>query len=206
MCQRRHRLCVALSFFRFPSQLDFLPLQIKLETASGKFNLEIAVLQEQKSALQHTLNEVREESARKQTMYTSVSASFEKALAQRDEASKRLVQAEERRAVSAEREALEAVKVVNELREQVSGLGAELAEARKRAKENMEPSVEEVEKVNALRVRVAELEGVNATLGQRARGLKRRYKEGDLVSVGSQTDRLFYDLCVVRRTTTRRIS
>jgi len=139
-------------------------------------------------------------------MYTSVSASFEKALAQTDEASKRLVQAEERRAVSAEREALEAVKVVNELREQVSGLGAELAEARKRAKENMEPSVEEVEKVNALRVRVAELEDVNATLGQRARGLKRRYKEGDLVSVGSQTDRLFYDLCVVRRTTTRRIS
>ena len=139
-------------------------------------------------------------------MYTSVSASFEKALAQTDEASKRLVQAEERRAVSAEREALEAVKMVNELREQVSGLGAELAEARKRAKENMEPSVEEVEKVNALRVRVAELEDVNATLGQRARGLKRRYKEGDLVSVGSQTDRLFYDLCVVRRTTTRRIS
>jgi hypothetical protein len=31
-----------------------------------------------------------------------------------------------------------------------------LAEARKRAKENMEPSVEEVEEVNALRVRVAE--------------------------------------------------
>ena len=103
-------------------------------------------------------------------------------------------------------EALEAVKMANELREQVSGLGAELAEARKRAKENMEPSVEEVEKVNALRARVAELEGVNATLRQRARGLKRRYKEGDLVSVGSQTDRLFYDLCVVRRTTTRRIS
>jgi hypothetical protein len=67
-------------------------------------------------------------------------------------------------------EALEAVKMANELREQVSGLGAELAEARKRAKENMEPSVEEVEEVNALRVRVAELEGVNATLGQRARG------------------------------------
>ena len=65
-------------------------------------------------------------------------------------------------------EALEAVKMANELREQVSGLGAELAEARKRAKENMEPSVEEVEEVNALRVRVAELEGVNATLGQRA--------------------------------------
>jgi predicted nucleic acid-binding Zn-ribbon protein len=108
-------VCVALSFFRFLSQLDFLPSQIKLETALGKFNLEIAVLQEEKSALQHALNEVREESVRKQTMYTSVSASVEKALAQTDEASKRLVQAEERRAVSAEREALEAVKMVNEL-------------------------------------------------------------------------------------------
>jgi len=115
LCLRRHRVCVALSFFRFLSQLDFLPSQIKLETALGKFNLEIAVLQEEKSALQHALNEVREESVRKQTMYTSVSASIEKALAQTDEASKRLVQAEERRAVSAEREALEAVKMVNEL-------------------------------------------------------------------------------------------
>ena len=75
-----------------------MPSQIELETASGKFNLEIAVLQEQKSALQHALNEVREESAQKQTMYISVSASFEEALAQMDEVSKRLVQAEEWRA------------------------------------------------------------------------------------------------------------
>jgi predicted nucleic acid-binding Zn-ribbon protein len=91
------RCIVVLPFF-VSSRFDFLPSQIELETASGKFNLEIAVLQEQKSALQHALNEVREESARKQTMYTSVSASFEKALAQMDEVSKQLVQAEEWRA------------------------------------------------------------------------------------------------------------
>ena len=78
LCLRHHRLCVALSSFRFSSCLDLTSCHHR---ALGKFNLKIAVLQEQKSALQHTLNEVREESARKQTMYTSVSASFEKALA-----------------------------------------------------------------------------------------------------------------------------
>ena len=87
--------CIVVLPFFVSSRFDFLPSQIELETASGKFNLEITVLQEQKSALQHTLNEVRKESARKQTMYISVSASFEKALAQMDKVSKRLVQAEE---------------------------------------------------------------------------------------------------------------
>jgi chromosome segregation ATPase len=144
-------------------------------------------LQEQKCALQHSLSELQDEFSQQKKVHIDASCYFDKTLAEKDAINNRLLQAEERRAISAEREAAEGVKLVKGLREKIVELGAQIEDVRKQAAESVMPSEEHIEAVDTLRAKIAELEDENGKLRQRAQGLKKRYQEGDLVSVQYHT-------------------
>ncbi|KAJ7121263.1 hypothetical protein C8R43DRAFT_75767 [Mycena crocata] len=153
----------------------------KLESATGKLNIEIAVLREQKAGLQTTLNQVTEDATTQRNGYLGAAVDYENKLNKQEETHTKLVQAEERRAMSAEREAADAKRLVDDLIQQVESARAELEDAKKKSRDaaSRESLGMEGEAV-VLRARLEEVEGENSRLQHRAKILNKRYKDGDL--------------------------
>ncbi|KAJ7451799.1 hypothetical protein B0H11DRAFT_309581 [Mycena galericulata] len=153
----------------------------KLESATGKLNVEIAVLREQKAGLQATLTRVTEEAATQQAGFLGASVDYENKLSKQEEMHAKLVQAETQRTVVAEREAADAKRVADGLVLQVESGRAELEDVKKKAREAASRDSLGMEgEVVVLRARLEELEGDNSRLQHRARNLDKRYKDGDL--------------------------
>ncbi|KAJ7761101.1 hypothetical protein B0H16DRAFT_559709 [Mycena metata] len=153
----------------------------KLEFAIGKLNIELAVLREQKTGLQASLNQAKEEVVAQQAGFLSTSIDYESKLVKQEETHTKLIQAEERRAVSAEREVAEAKRLVDELMQQVEVGRVELEDVKRNSREAASRVSVGVEgEVVVLRARLEELEGENSRLQHRARILNQRYKDNDL--------------------------
>ncbi|KAJ6625740.1 hypothetical protein B0H10DRAFT_2211632 [Mycena sp. CBHHK59/15] len=153
----------------------------KLESTTGKLNVEIAILREQKASLQTVLNQVTEEAATQRAAFLAANVDYEKKLAKQEETHAKLVHAEEQRAVSAEREATDARRLVDELTQRLESGRAELQDAKKKSRESAARESMGMEgEVIGLRARLEEMEGENERLQHRARMLHKRYKDGDL--------------------------
>ncbi|KAJ7045960.1 hypothetical protein C8F04DRAFT_1388497 [Mycena alexandri] len=153
----------------------------KLESAIGKLNVELAVLREQKTGLQASLNQAKEEAVAQQAGFLNASVDYESKLVKQEETHTKLIQAEERRAVSAERDFAEAKRLVDDLMQQVEAGRVELEDVKSKSREAASRVSMGVEgEVVVLRARLEELEGENSRLQHRARILNQRYKDNDL--------------------------
>lgn len=169
------------SDFRRSEKLTIF-IQAKLESVTGKLNVEIAVLREQKAGLQATVTRVTEEAAAQQAGFIGASVDYENKLSKQEETHARLVQAETQRTVAAGRDAADAKRLADDLVQQLESGRAELEDAKKKAREVASRESLGMEgEVVVLRARLEELEGENSTLQNRARNLNKRYKDGDLV-------------------------
>lgn len=112
----------------------------------------------------------------------------------------KLVQAEERRAIAAEKDAEGAKEQVENLLQQVESGRVELEEVKRKAREAASQENVDVEgEVVVLRVRLEELEGENSRLQHRARDLMQRYKDGDLVRICAFILRRHPLICILER-------
>ncbi|KAJ7739045.1 hypothetical protein DFH07DRAFT_943990 [Mycena maculata] len=153
----------------------------KLESATGKLNVEIAVLTEQKTGLQAALTRVTEEAATQQAGFLGASVDYENKLSKQEEMHAKLIQAESQRANAAEREAADTKRLADDLAQQIESGRADLEDAKKKAREAVSRDSLGMEgEVIVLRARLEELEGENSRLQHRARNLNKRYKDGDL--------------------------
>ncbi|KAJ7141340.1 hypothetical protein C8R44DRAFT_244833 [Mycena epipterygia] len=160
----------------------------KLESTTGKFNVEIAVLREQKAGLQATINQVTEEATTQRAAFVGASVDYENKLSKQEETHAKLVQAEERRAIAAERDVADAKRLVDDLMQQIESVRAELEDVKKKSREVASRENIGMEgEVVVLRARLEELEGENSRLEHRARMLHKRYKDGDL----SDSEKIF---------------
>lgn len=153
----------------------------KLESVAGRLNVEIAVLQEQKGHLQATLDQVTEDASTQRAAFLAASLDYENKLHKQEETHVKLAQADELRAVAAERDTADAKRLVDDLMQQVDSGRAELADMKHRLHEAASRKSTGMEgEVVVLRARLEELEGENSKLQYRARALNKRYKDGDL--------------------------
>lgn len=156
-----------------------------MEAISGKLQLEIAVLREQKTNLQRSLDDVKVESRRLHEALTSSAVESEKRLSQQETISNHLVQSETLRATYLEHELEEVKKTETTLRQQLAIADGELEESRKRLLDGQQPSSAHMEVVNVLERQVQELETMNGELARREKTIGARYKAGALVRLPS---------------------
>ncbi|KAF7305927.1 hypothetical protein HMN09_00746900 [Mycena chlorophos] len=153
----------------------------ELESTTGKLNVEIAVLREQKAALQTTLNQVVEESATQRTGFLAASADYETKMGEQKDILARLVEAEERKTLAAEKEATEAKRLVAQLEAEMDGARSEIEESKRKLREAISAKGSSTNgEMIVLQARLEELESENSTLQTRARTLQKRYQDGDL--------------------------
>ncbi|TFK37394.1 hypothetical protein BDQ12DRAFT_713501 [Crucibulum laeve] len=171
----------------------------KLESATGKLKTEIAILQEQKSTLQVSLEELRKENIAKQVSLASTTSEFTSRLSKQESASERLVKTQEKRAVAAEREVTKWEKEAAKLEKETAKLEKEALDASKNA-EQLETTVgglrervaqleaseiaagARLEELGFLEKRVWDLEEENDKLRHQAEGLMKRYEAGELTN------------------------
>ncbi|KAJ7267591.1 hypothetical protein B0H12DRAFT_116565 [Mycena haematopus] len=153
----------------------------KLESAIGKLNTELAVLREQKATLQATLTQVTDDLSTQRAGFLGASVDYQDKLCKLEETQTKLVQAEERRAIAAERDAAEAKQQVEVLMLQVESGKAELEDVKQKAREAASrESMGVGGEVVVLRARLEELEEENSSLQRKAKNLMQRYKDGVL--------------------------
>ncbi|KAJ7071970.1 hypothetical protein C8F01DRAFT_1243071 [Mycena amicta] len=153
----------------------------ELESTSGKLNVEIAILREQKANLQTSLNQVMEESATQRTGFLAATIDYENKMNEQKEIHAKLVEAEERKTGVAEKEAAEANRLVTQLEQQWEVARTETEDAKRKLREaisakSSSPNGEAI----VLQARLEELEAENFTLQNRSRTLQSRYQDGDL--------------------------
>jgi chromosome segregation ATPase len=148
-------------------------------------NLEIAVLKEQKANLQTTLerteDQAKESSKAAREKLITITADFEKQLAQQEAHHICLYQLEEQRRNQVEKDLVSAKNAVIILEERLRTVDGELEELKERLDERKGLSSSQLQEVASLKARVRELEGINIGLIQREKVIDARYKEGDLV-------------------------
>jgi len=170
-----------------------------MESSTSKLKVEVATLQEQKSNLEASLNDLRkkaeEDSTLQRQAHTNVVSDYENRSAQQEANLGRIVQAEERRAARAEKELEDAKVELNDLKrdlreakkaevvleDKLAAVHAELDAVKMRAMEDAQPSLAQVEENNRMSERIRELETLNEGLVERAKRINDRHKEGDLV-------------------------
>jgi chromosome segregation ATPase len=170
-----------------------------MESSTSKLKVEVATLQEQKSNLEASLNDLRkkaeEDSTLQRQAHTNVVSDYESRFAQQEANLGRITQAEERRAARAEKELEDAKVELNDLKrdlreakkaevvleDKLAAVHAELDAVKKRAMEDAQPSLAQVEENNRMSQRIRELETLNEGLVERAKRINDRHKEGDLV-------------------------
>jgi cell division septum initiation protein DivIVA len=146
----------------------------------NKLQLENAVLQQQNTTHQDTLDVLRVDSKHRQELDAAVIAKYQDQLSRQESNNHRTIQTLERRADAAERNLTEANRSAEVLR----------AEINKKTLETAIPSAAHKE-IGVLEARLQEQLTLFKSLTQRASTIETRYKEGDLASS------FFFAVCFV---------
>ncbi|KAF7321960.1 hypothetical protein MKEN_00718500 [Mycena kentingensis (nom. inval.)] len=159
----------------------------ELESTTGKLNVEIAVLREQKTTLQTNLTKMTDDAATQRAGFLAAAADHENKMKEQKELHAKLVEAEARKTGVAEKDAAETKRVVEQLEKQMDDARSEAAELKTKLQEalsavaaakNASPRLNG--EVIVLQARLEELEAENTKLQNRTRTLQKRYQDGDL--------------------------
>ncbi|KAF8662708.1 hypothetical protein AX16_001150 [Volvariella volvacea WC 439] len=155
----------------------------KLESVVSQYKTEIAILQEQKSTLQVSLRDLKEEAVSNRSALADAKVDFEKKLAMVQEENARMIAVESARAdntavelTEARRNAANLQSELEKARDTLDGLNAQITTLETDLREAMDSRAT----LFTLEKRVQELHEQNNVLQERARTLKLRHKQGDL--------------------------
>lgn len=168
---RKHPCCETYLHFRFvnvPPLTKFYFLQASI----GQLQLEIAVLQEQKTTQLDKIDELRLDMKYRRESDTAMIATLQDQLSRQESDGIHTVQTAERRADAAERNLAEARSSMECLRDEMDKI----------SRETNVPSAAHQEELSALVVRLREQEALVKSSAQRVDTIGKRYTEGDLVS------------------------
>lgn len=140
----------------------------------GQLQLDIAVLQEQKTMLLSQIEETKEDSRRRQDAAATVIAQHKDHISQQEADHTRVMQTIRERADTAERNLGTATRATEELR----------AELDQKLSETADPSIaQKDQEICDLQAQLREQENVNHVTKERANTISARYKVGDLVRI-----------------------
>ncbi|KAI0702888.1 hypothetical protein BC835DRAFT_23609 [Cytidiella melzeri] len=153
----------------------------ELEATTGKLNCQIAVLSEQKSALDGKLSDLEACVRAAQDSGMMAKAEYEDKLARQQEEYLKQLDLEQQRIGDAHNALEDARAMVKSLEEQVTASRQELSELRDELRDAKIPSPAHKEAIDALTSQITALREEKTELVLRARSIDSRYRTGDLV-------------------------